>query len=211
MQARGLLLAADGCRERRDRAPLRGRRGRGASMADQVRSPGHRRCRGDREGAWSQAVATARSYRGGPPSDAQRTPSTTSPDHCSRPKTSDPNYTLVCEEPSNSSPTDGSAAARSTASTTTPKPSPPGAEHWNHDPKPFIWKATPTTSSGRSNEAAKPSARSIHRRTIRRLVGWGSPSLPKGAASRVEPPKRARSASTPPCPRRSVPPGRPSR
>ena len=43
-------------------------------MADQVRGPGHRRCRGDREGSWSQAVPTARSDRRGPPSDAQRTP-----------------------------------------------------------------------------------------------------------------------------------------
>ena len=41
------------------------------------------------------------------------------------------------------------------------------AEHWNTDPKPFIWKATAEEIITKSDEAAKPSTRSNHRRTTR--------------------------------------------
>ena len=86
------------------------------------------------------------------------------------------------------SPTDGSAAAPSTASTTSPKPSPPGPRTGTTTPSPSSGRQPPTTSSGRSNEAAKPSARSIHRRTTRaRGVVVARPSV----ARRVDRPGSA--------------------
>ena len=43
------------------------------------------------------------------------------------------------------------------------------AEHWNTDPKPFVWKATADDIIERSPEAVEPSTRSNHRRTTRNL------------------------------------------